>query len=389
LYRALRLPPAEETNAADITGGTCLLFIKERSSKRQFLVDTGSDLCVYPHRLVQRHKERVNFDLCAANGTTIHTYGWLPLSLNLGLRLDFTWPFVVADVTHPFIGVDFLSHFGLLVDCRNNRLLDGVTSTSVPAQAASALIPRVKTITGGTPIDSLLTEFPDLTRPAGVQREVRHNTVHHIRTIPGPPVTCRPRRLALDRLAIAKDKFDAMLRDGTARRFESSWSSALHTVPKKNNGWRPCGDYRALNSRTIPDRYPVRHIHDYSHQLFGCSIHSQIDLLRAYNRIPVHHDDVQKTAITTPFGIFEFPFMSFGLSNAADDSTHHGRHSEGTRFLFLLPGRHPCLFRSLEEHEQHLRALFTQLQRYGIIINPAKCIFRAPEVTFLAYKVSA
>jgi hypothetical protein len=45
--------------------------------------------------------------------------------------------------------------------------------------------------------------------------------------------------------------------------------------------------------------------------------------------------------------------------------------------------------RSLEEHEQHLRALFTQIQRYGIIINPAKCFFRAPEVTFLSYKVSA
>jgi hypothetical protein len=60
--------------------------------------------------------------------------------------------------------------------------------------------------------------------------------------------------------------------EGTARRSESSWSSALHFVPKKDNGWRPCGDYRALNARTIPDRYPVRHIHDYSHQLFGCSV---------------------------------------------------------------------------------------------------------------------
>jgi hypothetical protein len=42
--------------------------------------------------------------------------------------------------------------------------------------------------------------------------------------------------------------------------------------------------------------------------------------------------------------------------------------------------------RSLEEHEQHLSALFTQLQGYGIIIDLAKCIFRAPEVTFLGYK---
>jgi hypothetical protein len=109
---------------------------------------------------------------------------------------------------------------------------------------------------------------------------VRHNTVHHIQTIPGPPVTCQPRRLALDRLAIVKAEFEAMLRDGTARRSESSWSSALHIMPK-DNGWRPCGDYRALNARTIPDRYPVRHIHDYSHQLFSCSIFSKTDLVRS------------------------------------------------------------------------------------------------------------
>jgi hypothetical protein len=146
---------------------------------------------------------------------------------------------MVADVTHPIIGVDFLSHFGLLVDCRNSRLLDGVTSLFAPAKTASAHIPSVKTISDGTPVDSLLAEFPDLTRPAGIQREVRHNTVHHIRTIPGPPVTCRPRRLAPDRLAIAKAEFEAMLRDGTARRSESSWSSAIHIVPKKDNGSRP------------------------------------------------------------------------------------------------------------------------------------------------------
>jgi hypothetical protein len=163
---------------------------------------------------------------------------------------------VVFDVTQPLIGADFVAHFGLLVDCRNNSLLDGVTSLSTPAQAASTRTPSIKFISTGTAVDSILKEFPDLTRPTGVQREVSHNTVHHIRTAPGQLVTCRPRRLAPDRFAVAKAEFEAMVRDGTARRSESSWSSALHLVPKKDNG-------TALNARTIPDRYPVPHIHDF------------------------------------------------------------------------------------------------------------------------------
>jgi hypothetical protein len=96
--------------------------------------------------------ERTDYTLYAANRTTIPTYGWTPQSLNLGLRREFTWRFVIADVQLPIIGVDLLSHYGLLVDCRNNRLLDGVTSTSMstPGLITSPSVPSVKVIAGGT-----------------------------------------------------------------------------------------------------------------------------------------------------------------------------------------------------------------------------------------------
>jgi len=121
----------------------------------------------------------------------------------------------------------------------------------MPGLIAPPSIPSVKIIAGGTPPDSLLEEFTGLTKPAGCHREVRHNTSHHIRTTPGPHAACRPRRLAPDRLTVAKAEFDTMLRDGTARSAEGPWSSALDLVPKKDNRWSPCGDYQDLNARTI------------------------------------------------------------------------------------------------------------------------------------------
>jgi hypothetical protein len=272
--------------------------------------------------------------------------------------------FVVADVTQPLIGADFLSNFGLLVDCKNNRLLDAITSLPAPAQAAISQTPSVKVISGGSSVDILLSDFPNVIRPTGVQREVRHNTVQRIRTTPGPPVTCRPRQLAPDRLAIAKAEFNAMLRDGTARRSESSWSSALHILSKKDNGWRPCGEYRALNARTIPDRYPVPHIHDYYHHLSGCCFFSKIDLVSAYNQLPVHPDDIQK--ITTHFGLFEFPFMSFGLRNAAQTFQRFiDDILRGLDLCFAYVGDILVFSRSLVDHERHLRAIFGRLQTTG------------------------
>ena len=167
-----------------------------------------------------------------------------------------------------------------------------------------------------------------------------------------------------------------MLRNGVARCSDSPWASPLHFVPKKEDGWRPCGDYCSLNATTVPYQYPVRHIADFVQQLVDRQVFSTIDLVKAYHQIPFHLDDIVKAAIITPFGLIEFPYMSFGLRNAAQT------------FQWLIDN---VLVASTSEdkHEQHLRTSFQRFSEYGVLLNPAKCVFGARDVTSLVYTDSA
>jgi hypothetical protein len=141
-------------------------------------------------------------------------------------------------------------------------------------------------------------------------------------------------------------------------------------VPKQGETWRPCGEYRALNARTCPDQYPVPHIQDFAQALHGAPVFSTVDLVRVFNQVLVAQEDIPKTAKTTPFVFFEFPFMTFGLRNAAQTFQRFiDKVLRGFNFCYVYIDDILIASSSHEEHLNHLRTLFQRLEKYGVVVN--------------------
>lgn len=151
---------------------------------------------------------------------------------------------------------------------------------------------------------------------------------------------------------------------GIIRPSLSTWASPFHGVPKGDGGWLPCGDYRRLNKITTPARYPIPHIQD-----FGSNWPVKPSFPRSTGCAPT----TCSLLPSTPFGLYEFCRMPFGLRNVAQTFQ---RFIDGVcydlDFVVVYLDYILVASSSLDEHLQHLRVLFQHLLVQGLVISPAK-----------------
>ena len=241
--------------------------------------------------------------------------------------------------------------------------------------------------------DKLKAEFSDVfpqDLPAHLPPD--RGTPFRIDTEPGATPVNRPiYRLSPSELEELRRTLDDLLAKGFIRPSDSPWGAPVLFAPKKDGGLRFYIDYRGLNKQTVKNAYPLPRADDLIDQLHGATIFSKIDLRSGYWQIPIHPDDVAKTAFRTRYGHFEWLVLPFGLTNAPA-SFMHLMH----RVFRDLLDRGVVIFlddiliysKTADEHEALLREVFTRLRQHQLFAKESKCELWRKEVTFLGHVIN-
>ncbi|XP_059360625.1 uncharacterized protein LOC132098573 [Carassius carassius] len=215
---------------------------------------------------------------------------------------------------------------------------------------------------------------------------------HEIPLTDDVPVRQRYRRIPPSEYEVVKTHISQLLNSQVIRESCSPYASPVVLVRKKDGSLRMCVDYRQLNSKTRKDAFPLPRIEETLDSLAGAHWFSTLDLASGYNQVPVSESDRPKTAFCTPFGLFEWNRMAFGLCNAP---------STFQRLMERLFGdqRHQSVMlylddiivfsSSVQQHLQRLRMVLDRLRAEGLKVKLEKCAFFREKVRYLGHVISA
>lgn len=144
---------------------------------------------------------------------------------------------------------------------------------------------------------------------------------HQIRITDEGPISQPYRSLPLHQYGEVREHLKGLLASGVIKESSSPYAAPTVIVRKKDGSIRLCVDYRRLNLKTIPDAYPLPRIQETFDALVGARFITTLDLASGYHQIAMDPNDACKTVFCTPFGLFEYTRMPFGLMTAPPPSS--------------------------------------------------------------------
>ncbi len=175
-----------------------------------------------------------------------------------------------------------------------------------------------------------------------------------------------------------KEYLEDLLNKGWTQKSRSSYASPVVCVRKKNGSLRLCIDYRELNRKSIPARHPIPRVQDMLNSLSGSAWFSVLDQGKAYHQGFVEEGSQPFTAFITPWGLYEWVRIPFGLSSApAEFQRSMEECLLGLRDDTCLPYLDDNLIHSktLEEHLCDVREVLRQYQSRGVKLTAKSVSF--------------
>ncbi len=240
-------------------------------------------------------------------------------------------------------------------------------------------------------VKSLLSRYSDVFSTGDYDIGRTTLVKHRIDTGDAAPIRQPLRRASPEKRAEIEKQVSELLDKKLIEPSDSPWSSPVVLVAKKDGTKRLCLDYRKLNDITVKDAYPIPRIDDALDALGGAKWFSTLDLAAGYWQVALDQDAKDKTAFSTPSGLYSWNVLPFGLCNAPSTFERlMERVLAGLRWETLLVYLDDIIIfgRTIPESIERLEEVFTRLRSAGLKLKPGKCNLLQREVTYLGHLVS-